>query len=447
MLIRAFFWCTILLLEASWSAFAQPQAPIKTTNASTLSDAKVRHFVSRAMTLQGFNGLAPAERQSLATWVGSVGTRFVGRVGGFWYTPENANQERALYDTLRHTVATLHRAQPALVVQGAIFEIIYAHAGNLPVPNAARAEFGEDTVALPHRNFRFASMMYPRYFSVVDSAHYRWDGRPPGQAPGIPDMSQLETQLWFYTIARRQIDAGCEAIHFGQVMSMDDRDPGHHAWWSLLQRVRTYARTRNRGFVLCDAHTHSEYYDPDPAHPLPTAQRQLLFNFHSFPLRNTEVDTLRHGQHGASLEYATPNQDQRGAAIYGKSGGGMAPNGKTCAHLPAIVEFDNGPRGIPWKPGQGSQGLVWGLDEISWFASQPLAYRNQWLVYAVARLQQLDPDCYLEMPGLRGVSVPPTTEWLYRADTAGQGETIKAIWNGKTKAEGRRMLLTGPTAR
>jgi hypothetical protein len=51
------------------------------------------------------------------------------------------------------------------------------------------------------------------------------------------------------------------------------------------------------------------------------------------------------------------------------------------------------------------------------------------------------------MPGLRGVSVPPTTEWIYRADTAGQGETIEAIWSGKTKAEGRRMLLTGPTAR
>lgn len=48
---------------------------------------------------------------------------------------------------------------------------------------------------------------------------------------------------------------------------MDDHDAGHHGWWSMLQRVRAYAQTRNRGFVLCDAHTHEQYYDPDPDHP------------------------------------------------------------------------------------------------------------------------------------------------------------------------------------
>ncbi|MGI4735110.1 MAG: hypothetical protein ACRYG7_08025 [Janthinobacterium lividum] len=420
---------------------AQPRAPGPVRHASSASpvtDSLVRHYLARAMTMQGFNGLAPAERRAFAAWAAGVGTRFGGRVGGFWSTPGTAAQARALQDTLRRTAAELHHAQPTMVVQGTVFETIDACASNLPVPNVVRAEFGEDTVAVPQRNFQFAKMMYPGYFSPADANHYRWDGRPAGEAPGIPDMSQPETQRWFYCFARQQIDAGCEAIHFGQVMRMDDRDAGHHAWWSLLQRVRAYGRTRNRGFVLCDAHTHAEYYDPDPAQPLPPAQRQLLFDFHSFPTRPLELDTLRHDQRRAYLDYAAAGE--RSGAIYGQSGGGQAPDGTFCAHLPALVELDNGTLGRPGVPGQQALGVVWGLDEISWFATHPAAYRNQWLAYAAARVQQLDPVAYLEMPGLRGVTDPPRPGWLYRADEAGQGEAIRAIWASKTSPPKWRRL-------
>lgn len=430
-----FKWCCLCL---GLLGVAQPVA------GQVATDSLVRHYLARALTMQGFNGLAPAERRAFAAWAAGVGTRFAGRVGGFWATPGSAAQVRALQDTLRRTAAELHHAQPTLLVQGAVFEVIDACASNLPVPNVVRAEFGEDTVAVPQRNFEFAQMMYPSYFSAADSAHYRWDGRPPGEAPGIPDMSQPETQRWFYCFARQQLDAGCEAIHFGQVMRMDDRDAGHHAWWSLLQRVRAYGRTRNRGFVLCDAHTHGEYYDPDPAHPLPPAQRQLLFDFHSCPTRPLELDTLRRDQRRAYLDYADAGEPS--GAIYGRSGGGLAPNGTYCAHLPALVELDNGTLGRPGVPGQRALGVVWGLDEISWFATQPVAYRNQWLVYAAARVRQLDPAVYLEMPGLRGITAPPRPGWLYRADAAGQGETIRASWAGKTGSAARRWLSSGPAA-
>lgn len=410
--------------------------------AQVVSDSLVRHYISRAMTMQGFAGLAPAEQQSFAQWAAEAGTQFAGRVGGFWSTPGSAAAVRAHAAMLRRLTTVLHQAQPVLVVQGTVFEIIEPSADSIPVPNAVRAEFGEDTVAVPHRNFRFASMMYPSYFTPGDPDHYRWDSRPPGQAPGIPDMSQPETQRWFYSFARLQLDAGCEAIHFGQVMRMDDRDAGHHGWWSMLQRVRAYGRTRNRGFVLCDAHTHSEYYDPDPAHPLPPAQRQLLFDFHSCPLRPLELDTLRHDQRRAYLDYADAGDPS--GAIYGRSGGGLAPSGQYSPHLPALVEFDNGTLGRPGIPGQRALGVVWGLDEISWFATHPPAYRNAWLVYAAARVRQLDPAVYLEMPGLRGVVDPPRPSWLYRADAAGQATIIPAIWAGKTQRQAYKYLLLGP---
>ncbi|WP_375416334.1 hypothetical protein [uncultured Hymenobacter sp.] len=437
----------ILIITLALLRLPGPVATAQTLAASAqnslpLSDSLTRHFLARAMTIQDHSGLKPAEWRAFTTWAGAAGTRFAGRVGGFWYTPESPTQEQAVYDSLRRHVAELHHAQPSMVVQGAIFEILWPHVSNLLVPNALRVEVGEDTLAVPRRNFRFADMMYPGYFSPVDSGHVRWDSRPPGQAPGMPDMSRPETQLWFYHCARRQLDAGIEALHFGQVMLMNRRDAGHRGWWQLLQRVRAYARTRNRGFVLCDAHTHGEFYDPDPAHPLPDSLRQLLFDFHAYPLRAAELDTVRAGTHGARLEIA----ENKGPtdAIYRLSRGGRAPGGWLVRQQPALVELDNwGPAARPGQPGQWP--WLWGLDEISWFATQPSTYRDLWLVYAVAWLRQLDPNTYLEMPGLRGVTLPaPTPGWLYRADTAGQGAVIPAIWAGQTEEQARRLLLIGP---
>lgn len=440
--LKFLVWWASLLFVARVAA-GQPIAPRLAPLPA--SDSLVRHFLSRAMTMQNLRDLTPPERRVFANWAGGGGARFAGRVGGFWLSPDNEQRLRATNDTLARMVADLHRAQPGMVVQGTVFEIIYAHAANLLVPNAVRAEFGEDTVVVPRRNFRFADMMYPAYYDSVDTHFYRLDANlPAGKAPGVPDMSRPETQRWFYALARQQIDAGCEALHFGQVMRMDDRDPGHHAWWSMLQRVRAYARTRNRGFVLCDAHTHDEYYDPDPDHPLPLAQRQLLFDFHAFPARPLECDTLRRGQHGTYLDYADAPTDRSGV-IFGRSGGGLAPDGTFREHLPALVELDNGALGKPGEPGQRAMGVVWGVDEISWFATQPPAYRNEWLVYASARVRQLDPDAYFEMPGLRVVSSPPQPDWLYRADIMGQGDVIPAIWAGQRAAQAQRLLLTGPS--
>jgi hypothetical protein len=434
----------LVVLPGLWlpaEIVAQPVAPAAARPAPlVVTDSTVRYYLARSLSLAGVGTLPPAERKELLSWAVAIGTRLVGRAAGFWYTPESDAQEQEAFETMQQIAAEVHAQRPEIILQGSLFEIVYAHVERLTVPNRLRAEFGEDTVAVPVRKFRLADMMYPGYFRDEDPKHYRWDSRPPGQAPGVPDMSQTETQLWFYYQATRQLDAGLEALHFGQVLLMDHRDPGHRAWWSLLQRIRAYARTRNRGGVLFDAHTHGEYYDPDPARPLPQERRQLLFNFHSFPLRPVETDTFSRGLHSARLDYADPYHPT--AAIYGRSGGGIAPSGERYAHLPVLAEFDNGPTGTPGKPGQWP--LVWGLDEIAWFATQPSAYRDQWLVYAHARIRQLDPNAYLQFPGLRGVVSPPRPYYLYRADQTSQGETMRAIWAGETADRADRMLFIGP---
>ena len=422
---------------------AQPRPPADTL--APVSEALVRHYLARSLSVQSLqlpSAAVVSQRYELMHWAPAAGMRLAGRLGGWWLTPWSDPVAQAILDTLRRNIRVLRARQPDIVAQGCIFEIVEPSVNGLTVPNRLRAEFGEDTLALAARHFRFADMMYPGYYSAADSNHYRWDSRLPGQAPGTPDLSRSEAQLWFYYCAVRQIDAGCEALHFGQIRLIDDRDAGHRAIWSLLRRVRRYARTRNRGFVLCDAHTHGEYYDPRPTAPLPDSVRQLLFDFHSCPLRPNEADTVRAGTHGASLDRGDPSN--WAGAIYGLSAGGRAPGGWYCRHLPAQAEFDNGPTGTPDKPGQWP--LVWGREEISWFAHQPAAYRDEWLIYAQGRVRQLDPNTYFQMPGARGVTLPHYPGDVYWATEAGQSETIRAIWAGETEAAAARLLLIGPPA-
>ena len=131
-----------------------------------------------------------------------------------------------------------------------------------------------------------------------------------GPAASVPDISRPETKLWFYYAAVSYIDAGIEAIHFGQAEIMNGNDPHSEHWWQVLSLVREYAAQHaRRHFVLCDAHV---------PHGGLLCQDRLLLDFHSFPLRIAEV----------------PDRPQEGVlrvgfvdSIYGHSRGGLTPSG------------------------------------------------------------------------------------------------------------------------
>jgi len=134
----------------------------------------------------------------------------------------------------------------------------------------------------------------------------------------VPDMSKLETRMWFFYLAARYIDIGVEAIHFGQVEIMDDRDPDHSAWRDMMARVRQYAAKHSRRhFLLADAHVPSGGIVHD---------ERLLFDFHSFPLRIDEV-------------VADPQKGVLKAgyldSIFTRSKGGITPSGWNCDSLPS----------------------------------------------------------------------------------------------------------------
>jgi hypothetical protein len=301
----------------------------------------------------------------------------------------------------------VHAADPEMILQACVFEIVSKEVEKLPVPDWAFEAFNLSPEA---RNFRYEAMLYP---SRRGHDHWR-----PGAS--IPDISQPETKLWFYFLAASYIDVGCEAIHFGQAEIMDGNDPEHRHWQGLLQKVRDYARgCARRHWVLCDAHVPSGGV---------LHGDQLLFDFHSFPLRIVEV----------------PERPQEGVlkmgafdAIYGRSKGGIAPSGWKCEQLPYLVELDNW--GVSDRPGQPHVGgcWVWGYDEISWFAHQDDEYRNKWLRYAWSWVREHDPNGFFQMPGSRVLHAPIGRQsWYYahaRSEASPQGfgqeETIKSIWS------------------
>ncbi len=391
------------------SAFAAALAAIVQCTASAappqryngmIARPELERFLSRAVTMDLLHDHGNSDDE--IRFLSSTGARFAGRALYLWGGEKNLPQ---LLDGARAREKKVHAALPDLMLQAAIFEIISEDVNTQPLPAWVCREFG---VAYQPRNFSYDAMLYP-------DGKFKNNWR---RGASVPDMSQTETQMWFYFLAATYIDLGVEAIHFGQVGLMDGRDRQHVAWSGLLARVRAYARARGRrGIVLCDAHT--------PTGGIVTDGR-LLFDSHSFPLRIDEV----------------PDKPMQGVlkvgyldSLYGRSKGGITPSGWSCEHLPYLVELDN--FGRSGKEGKNIGGYwIWGYDEITWFAHLPPADRDRWLRYAAKWIADHDPNGHLQMPGNRTIAVPVDgRDWYWASnpgpkckDGFGDEATIKAIW-------------------
>jgi hypothetical protein len=278
--------------------------------------------------------------------------------------------------------------------------------------------FEEFDLPVENRTFDYARMIDPNG-KLVD----HW-----GEGASVPDITQLETQFFFYYMARNYLDIGVEAIHFGQVylMAMNDRDQDYAAWDSLLTRIRAAALTHaRRGTVIIDGHLPMEV-----GYILKVGDR-LLFDFVSFPLRPTET-ILQNGH--VRLLMLNP------FAIYGKTGGGITPSGNHVQRSQYLVEFDN--YGVSDHPGELGlfDGFIWGYDEISWFASRDESQRNAFLVYAYDWIEEHDQYGNVQMPGSRVSHLPMGERVQFRANIItncpGCGnieDTIRQLWTPGAK--------------
>ncbi|WP_188554975.1 hypothetical protein [Edaphobacter dinghuensis] len=368
----------------------------------TISREVLDNYLSRSISMEGLlNGRGDlADNIRMLT---HIGAKYIGRSICLWGSEANLlnNLERA-----RQQLPQVHAADPEMILEACIFEIVTTQVEQIPVPDWAFTALG---LPVEKRTFRYAEIAYPQ-----GPRKDQW-----GKGSSVPDVSRMETKLWFYFLARSYIDLGVEGIHFGQVEIMNGNDPHLAHWAQVFSLVRAYASKRaRRRMVLCNGHVPSDGL---------VRNGKLLLDFHAFPLRIMEVpDQPQH----AILKVGFSD------GIYGRSKGGVTYSGWSCKHLPYLVELDNW--GVSKHPGQPNQGgnWVWGYDEISWFAHQSKQYRSDWLRYAWNWVRQTDSNGYLEMPGSRTMTSPLDHRRWYYANAPSSAvpaglddeEAIRAIW-------------------
>jgi hypothetical protein len=368
----------------------------------SISRPVLERFLSRAITMEGLlNG--KGDLADNIRMLQDVGAKYIGRSICLWGGEARLlqNLERA-----RQQFPQVRAIGDEVIFEACIFEIVTKQVDQVPVPAWVFVALKQP---IETRNFRYTEMLYSHGTRVN-----QW-----GDGASVPDVSRIETKLWFYFLAASYIDLGFEAIHFGQVEIMNGNDPDLTHWSHLFELVRAYAsKHARRRMVLCNGHV--------PSGGL-VRNGVLLLDFHAFPLRITEVPDK---PQEAILQAGFAD------SIYGRSKGGVTFSGWTCQHLPYLVEFDN--YGVSKRPGEAGAGRlwVWGYDEISWFAHQSATRRASWLRYAAAWVRSTDRNGFLEMPGNRTMKSPIDHRSWYSAnvpspavpDGLGDEVAIWAIW-------------------
>jgi hypothetical protein len=361
----------------------------------------LQNYLSRAIHMGRLGQGTEGNTDDNIRMVKAIGAKYLGRVivifGKESTIPQRLQSTRTIGEQI-------HANDPDIILEGGVFEYASTEVNTLPIPAYVFQEFN---LPVETRNFRQEDMVF------ADNPIIK---RPYT----VPDITRMETRLWYYYLATSQIDAGIESIHWGyfEPQSYNDR-PNYTNYYDMFARVRLYAKTHaRRHFVLCNADSNIAV----------AIDGKLLFDFGSGNLHANGIK-----------EVLTDPQKCILTGRYGRSGAGITPSGWSTTKLPFLVHFDNnGARyqGNGGTPGDGS----WHWDEISWFANQPEEYRNDFLRYADNYISTMWPDNagHLEMPGMRIITPGINGNRNYFANSSAfyslgfnQEETIRQIWTGR----------------
>jgi hypothetical protein len=342
----------------------------------SMSEEVLHNYLSRATNHFYFEHTDESWLGQNKRFVLNTGAKFIGRASTIWVMSPHDEAAIAKY---AEAIADLHAADPDVIFEACIFETTFTSINDIPVPAWVFEAFG-----LPpeQRNFSYDAMLFPEG-DFIDM----W-----GDGGSVPDMRQLETQMWFYYRAVLFINAGFEALHMGQVHLIGSRDNRFENWTKVCNMIRDYASQHaRRHFVLLNAHTHG----------IVGSDGKLLFDFHRYPSRckvpDSETDHAPAEDNPQKVIFKLGYVD----SLYGRSKGGETHSGWSCKNLPYLVELDNYVGYYKDKVDKATADW-WGFDEISWFANQPYWYQREYLAYAYKWVSETDDGVgHFEMPGAR----------------------------------------------
>ncbi len=400
----------------SGSGKAAPSAYVNTGNYSfsggKISREVLDNYLSRAITeaeylcSEGMNNDGDFGREDDTRMLLDIGAKFIGRSIYVWGHESLFNNPRWLANA-KEKVDAYHAKDPDAIFQAAMFEAVYkSQIEQVRIPEWV---FNAFNLYPENRNFNYESMCFPD-----GSYRNQW-----GRDASVPDMTRQETQLWFYFMGIKYMEAGIEAFHLGQIDLICKNEKGDYSSMKKVQAMlREAARTKaRRGTILFDAHS---------TQGGTAVGNELLLDFTSFPLRLKELpdQPLKVVLEAGYLD-----------SIISRTKGGVTPSGWECDHLPYILEFDNfGKTKHPGIPDVNDY-TAWGYDEISWISHCGQDYQNEFFEYAVKFLYETDPNGFIQMPGMR-VSADGKERW-YRLNRRSpacpdghNGEkTVRKLWS------------------
>ena len=242
---------------------------------------------------------------------------------------------------------------------------------------------------------------YFNYEAMLDREAADWPanflglwGKSETDESGPPDITMLETQIYYAYLMSEYLDAGFEGVMFGQSMMTGARDTGHRALHALTRFASQWAdRRAYRGAVALTSHVIEI-----PTWPVPeTGQARPLYTHVTWPMRLSYTDEEPFGMHFGPEAKATPNR-QGGEEIVRLL--------QLPGDLPILLEIDN-----YGKNAGPSTVCDEGYDEITAFAAKPPKDRCAFLEhYYFASRDWRNSEghgrVHIALPGNRVINVP-----------------------------------------
>jgi len=339
----------------------------------------LNNYLNRAITycqiLKGDESFADIKNDILG-----VGAKYVQRAACNW-PPLNWEHSIA-YDT-KNRLAEIHKTDPYIIFEACIFEIVTKSVEKISIPAYVFEEFG---LKAEERTFDYEKMLFPDGYGVN-----KW-----GADSSIPDITRVETQMFFYYRGCFFIDQGFEALHLGQTNLIGHSDTNNVCWERVIGKIRAYAKINaRRHYVIINGH--------NPTQNFVGISGVMLVDFNAFPMRISVAPG--EGDHKPSQNapqhcVITPG---KGDAVYKKNIKGTSPSGWTTNKYPYLVEVDN------WgimaeKYHNKASSPYWGFDEITWFAIQPQSYRQKFTEYLIKEIDSFDENGHAAIVGKRWIT-------------------------------------------
>lgn len=348
----------------------------------SISENVLNNYLGRAITMSVYTSDDVNYNNNSIRMIINTGAKYISRSYGPWLP--NKDQEMQ-YDKLKNLLGYAHQLDDDIIFEACIFETTWSGVNSFSIPDWVFEAFGKTP---ENRSFNFQKMLFPdhRYTNQF------------GDGISVPDITQLETQMFVYYRACTFIDLGFEALHLGQTQMTGSNDPNFRNYEKVIKLIRDYAKQHaRRGYVIINSHNSTSNFA--------NKDQVFLADFIKTP-------AMVFGDPQSAAHLPSEDNPQKaliysGQGVYNTAPKGTSPSGWTTDKYPYLVEFDNS-MSVPSDPKTqlskpGTQGAVpWGYDEISWFTNQPASYRQSFLKYMTDTVKSFDPENgHFEMPGNR----------------------------------------------